>query len=160
MASCHIGPSPCPILRTCQHWLTACWTLHLLHTCRCNSPKYRHPPQIIPGVKVGWPKIYPGYKTGQAISYPPRPDYTPSPSLTPSETSTIRNNRRIHRMDPFLTSTIFDVDYGPCDTLFVAFIATIIILLLTRLCRGDVAGDCRTEVSTIGVKGLQNIRTS
>ena len=58
------------------------------------------------------------------------------------------------------TSTIFDVDYGPCDNLFVAFMATIIILLLTRLCIGDVARDCGTEVFTNGVKCLQNIRTS
>ena len=58
------------------------------------------------------------------------------------------------------TSTVFDVDYGLCDNLFVAFMATIIILLLTRLCTGDVAGDCGTEVFMNGVKCLQNIRTS
>ena len=42
--------------------------------------------------------------------------------------------------------TVFDVGYGPCDNLFVAFLATIIILLLTILCTGDVAGDRRTDV--------------
>ena len=56
------------------------------------------------------------------------------------------------------TSTVFDVDYGPCDNFFVAFMAKVLILLLTRLCTGDVAGDSGTEVFMNGVQCLQNIR--
>ena len=68
-------------------------------------------------------------------------------------TSLVRFKLGSHPVD---TLTVFNVDHGACDNLLVAFMATIRILLLTRLCTGDIAGDSGKEVFMNGVMCPQN----